>query len=621
MILDLQYFFNKDGNPSLSDNYEEDMTKSSISSYSDDSSIVGSGKKGAKTSKSDDHDSSLAQITSDNEAGAVIVSHHSSDKSECYETEYFYDTLSKLDISNLPASTLLQIDDSAKKSSSLFCCFCPTVCDTSNDSDSEGDFNTYFLDEFHQLQIDDENIYLSDQEGSSTFYRNYHNSLSLTGNGEEGNAEIGMLSDGTSIDIDEYISCCDSEDFVQDQILSPIVTDLSKESDITIQRKNISVNPLYPEDDFLLQDDSDLSKNFKDEPETEEEISTANVPFSRYIRVGDLNVYDTDKGSYQKSCNQEEGVEVVLSQPSSDEDATQVTKLDFLELTNKIDLNSQERQTIIDAMNKMAEMGLKLAILDNKDQDDNSYGVSWKEESATGKSVRKILSDNHDSKWHANPESVQLLEEEVLTWSGDMSGDEEHGLAYASKIPLFRGRGIIPSISPLQLAELILDSSKVKLYNKFTNGRDDLCILQDGVDVVGDRFGDGCLKVVESKTNVPLSSKTLSMVNMLHAKPITIHNDELNNAGVDDEESRTNTNGCNGFVIVSRSVYTDEDVIEERGNNITQSVPGSKNELIWGVNILREVPGEPNKTDLTTVSQANSSAVPSFLSHKVCYCF
>jgi len=455
------------------------------------------------------------------------------------------------------------------------------------------------------MQVDDENIYLSSQGVRGSFSNRFNdNSLSLTDNDDEEYPypNNGDVSCGSSIDVDEFISCCESDDLSQDQILFPIVTDLSKESDTTILRQNKSPRSLFPEDDLLLQD---------------EEISTEQLPFSRYIRAGDLNVYDAE--------NQNEGTEVVLSLPPSDQGVTQGTKLDFLELTNKNDSNSQEAQyhaTVIGAMNAMTEMGLMLATLDDDEQNDNSSGsgISWKAEGATGKTIEKIMGQNQGSKWHTNPDSVKLLEEEVLTWSGSISKGEKHESAYASKIPLFRGRGVIPAASPLQLTQLILDSSRVKLYNKFTNGRDDLCVFQNLDDVDG-RFGDGCLKVVESKTNVPLSSRTLKMMNMLHAKPITLHSDELNR-GVNDSESQMSTNDeCNpnGFVIVSRSVYTDDDLSEEREKKVSQAVPGSKNELIWGINILREVPGEPNKTDLITVSQANSSAVPSFLSHKVCH--
>ena len=225
--------------------------------------------------------------------------------------------------------------------------------------------------------------------------------------------------------------------------------------------------------------------------------------------------------------------------------------------------------------------------------------------------------------------NIQLLEREVLMWSGCAVGKEKEqqifpsATSYGSKIPLFKARAIIPSMSPLALVELLLDSSRSKLYNKFSGGREDLHVFQDGVNVVDGLFGDGCLKICQSETKIPLSSKTIKMVNFVHARPITLYYDDLHEGRVDEKlGSSLNGDDCekksNAFIMVSRTIFTNEEMLEAKTRNLFQTTLGSSNEVILGVNILREVPGHPNKTDFTTLTQTNSSTIPKFLSHKVC---
>ena len=44
-------------------------------------------------------------------------------------------------------------------------------------------------------------------------------------------------------------------------------------------------------------------------------------------------------------------------------------------------------------------------------------------------------------------------------------------------IPIFRARGIIGGIGPVDLMRLFWDSGKVKNYNKFSEGRRDICVF------------------------------------------------------------------------------------------------------------------------------------------------
>jgi len=241
--------------------------------------------------------------------------------------------------------------------------------------------------------------------------------------------------------------------------------------------------------------------------------------------------------------------------------------------------------------------------------------VRWKEEWFTGQHIKTIRAKKSVGNISSNEKVVSLLEKELLIWSGSLGSK-----GYGRKIPMLKARGIIANVSPLRLIEIFMDSSKVHTYNKYTNGRRDLRVLQEGdkdrkqehEDTENNRFfsltSPGMTKIVENETKVPLSNKTISITTILHARPL--------HDGNDDE-----------FIIVSRSLNIKKLDHDQNGNkdrntkvdDLAQAVaaPGSKNEIIWGVNLLRKVPGYINKVDLTTFSQMNSSAVPGFLAEKV----
>jgi hypothetical protein len=68
-----------------------------------------------------------------------------------------------------------------------------------------------------------------------------------------------------------------------------------------------------------------------------------------------------------------------------------------------------------------------------------------------------------------------------------------------------------------------------------------------------------------------------------------------------------------GFVIVSRSLDSGN-----AGTHTAQLTTSktAKNEILWGCNVIRSVPGRPDVTELTSLSQVGSS-VPSFLAQKI----
>jgi hypothetical protein len=182
---------------------------------------------------------------------------------------------------------------------------------------------------------------------------------------------------------------------------------------------------------------------------------------------------------------------------------------------------------------------------------------------------------------------------------------------YGSELPIIKTVSVIRK-SPKYLAELLMDSSKVKAYNKMSMGRTDVRILQDGIDTLGGKFGDGASKVVRNLTRPPLVSGIVEFVTCMHAR--RLRPDDFRLLGVSGDESNIDEEReCRGYVVVSRAVLGGG---ESFASSEDDGIDGEKlvrNEILLGVNVLRAVPGEPDKTELTSVTHVYSPMIPLML--------
>jgi hypothetical protein len=80
----------------------------------------------------------------------------------------------------------------------------------------------------------------------------------------------------------------------------------------------------------------------------------------------------------------------------------------------------------------------------------------------------------------SSPEWYQALDssQEVLVWVGKSISSKDD--AYGAELPIIKSTSIIHQ-SPKYLAELLLDSSRVQVYNKMSLGRTDVKVFQTGV--------------------------------------------------------------------------------------------------------------------------------------------
>ena len=140
------------------------------------------------------------------------------------------------------------------------------------------------------------------------------------------------------------------------------------------------------------------------------------------------------------------------------------------------------------------------------------------------------------------------------------------------------------NISARALTELLVDSTRVKEYNKISLGRTDLVTFQDSMESEGP-FGHSITKVMKSETKPPMIRKPLVFVSILHAKEL-------------DDGS--------GYLIVTRSVHYPRlsDVV--------------KSEILIGVNLIRKIEAAENDRCLMiNIYHIRSPVVPMMIAKRI----
>ncbi len=160
-------------------------------------------------------------------------------------------------------------------------------------------------------------------------------------------------------------------------------------------------------------------------------------------------------------------------------------------------------------------------------------------------------------------------------------------------------------------------------------------------DTQGGPYGDGESKVVRNLTKPPMVSSELEFVTFMHARKLrtadtkmlvssssssslpgggskgSISSSVTPESTNDDHSSSTSSPATTeGYIVVSRAIVGDD----SHNNGTSKSDDDDKmkkkfirNEILLGVNILKSVPGEPNLTELTSVTHVYSPLIPVML--------
>lgn len=169
---------------------------------------------------------------------------------------------------------------------------------------------------------------------------------------------------------------------------------------------------------------------------------------------------------------------------------------------------------------------------------------------------------------------------EILVWSGAAEHD-----GFGCSVPVLKARGIVRTAAR-NVVELILDSSRVKEYNKMSLGRSDVVCLQEGLDTKADEGTLGLpgeVKITKSLNKPPFIRRNIELLSLLYARP-----------------------EGDGFLLVSRSVW--EDCSPD--HNATQDT--LRSEMLLGVNYIRPLQGGEH-CEMTTITHVYSPSVPEVL--------
>ena len=135
----------------------------------------------------------------------------------------------------------------------------------------------------------------------------------------------------------------------------------------------------------------------------------------------------------------------------------------------------------------LAETGLKISLLptpSSSSTTSSEHPVRWVAERNTDKFLKDHPPPSHSlleqEEWYKALHSSQ----EILVWVGKFGSStgtpnrmEEY---YGADLPIIKTTSLIQQ-PPKYLAELLMDSSRVRLYNKMSLGRSDIQVFQTGV--------------------------------------------------------------------------------------------------------------------------------------------
>jgi hypothetical protein len=256
-----------------------------------------------------------------------------------------------------------------------------------------------------------------------------------------------------------------------------------------------------------------------------------------------------------------------------------------------IDLNPKHsvKQELLQSLQSLVSCGLSLMAnhptVRMGKKFESIAEVEWHPEGSSKKLLRKM----------ANMKSIErlkVLEKDHLIWSGEFKNKRQEGFL-SMDYTFFLARGIIRK-SPREFLNLLWDNNRTGEYNNFCLGRNTVLAIDD--KILSDPDAQEGTKVIESETRVPFTGKSVKITCIMHVRPLELPDQ--------------------GFVIVSRSL--DSGMAGTHvGSRDKVDTTGRKNEIIWGVNVIRRVPNNPQLTDLTSLSQVGSPMVPKFLSQRI----
>lgn len=227
------------------------------------------------------------------------------------------------------------------------------------------------------------------------------------------------------------------------------------------------------------------------------------------------------------------------------------------------------------AIGRLAEFGRTTTLDEAMWQPDSKSEKLIKKASGDGEWMKQTFSEGLKGASTGSRSS-----QDVLVWSGSF----KHGL-YGSEVPAIRSAGIVET-SAAKLVELLVDSTRVKEYNKMSLGRTDLVTFDGNLEQEGP-FGKSITKVMRSESKPPMMS-TLSLTSILHAKQLP---------------------DGSGYLLVTRAVHRPEE----------EPTESMKTEIVMGVNLIVDFDCDDGteRCLMVNVNHMRSPMVPMYIAKKL----
>jgi hypothetical protein len=195
--------------------------------------------------------------------------------------------------------------------------------------------------------------------------------------------------------------------------------------------------------------------------------------------------------------------------------------------------------------------------------DDNEW-IKWKAHKNKGDEAAAASDDDLDVRVHVG-----------------RCSRADSDLYYGANLPMLKTEAII-RMKPKDMAELLLDSTRVQVYNKMSIGRKDIrhIVCEHGI-----------AKIVKNLTQPPITKKKIESTTFMHAR-------KLNEEGT--------------YLVVSRAV-----TLPGNNDDNDEDSDHGKSEILLGVNLLEPCGEDQMSSKMTSVTHVYASALPAVLATRV----
>ena len=238
---------------------------------------------------------------------------------------------------------------------------------------------------------------------------------------------------------------------------------------------------------------------------------------------------------------------------------------------------------VINILTKLSKLGFEVATDETK-----RFEPTRDTERLLARYESKDLKDNSLQDWPIKTWHA-VHGKDVLIWTGGVNHD-----GFGSDWPVCKARAIVQAPSRV-LLDYLMDNSKVKEYNSMSQGRKDVLVIQDDVDMLASesRYGfSGHCRIVKTLNKPRLLPTTIEMISLNYTQPLEI--------------------APNSYMMVQRSVFED-DSGEHKGSNKNTI----RSEMLLGVVLIRPADPDDNTCELTNVTHVYSPGVPEMLAKRV----